>query len=143
MKYKTGNKEETYKLGHRFGASLKGGETLALYGGLGAGKTTLVSGIINYFIPGVRVLSPTFIIVRHYYPQLKNIKHLVHADLYRLENDSQIIDLGLEDFFCQPSSVVLIEWAEKMKKILPKDRIDVHLKVVSQSVREINYGRQK
>ena len=93
------NQEDTFNIARVFAAKFRGGEVLALYGQLGAGKTTFVKGAINYFLPGKRILSPTFIIVRHYYPAHPFLNHLLHVDLYRLQNSFQISALGLSEFF--------------------------------------------
>ena len=132
----TKNQEETFDAGRLFASKLKGGEVLALYGDLGAGKTSFSAGIINYFIAG-RVLSPTFIIVRHYYPKKKIINQILHADLYRLNNHKEIEDLGLKEYFNKPQVLVIIEWAEKMKSHLPGKRINIYFGYKSSSDREI------
>jgi len=131
------NQTDTYNRGREYASKLQGGEILALSGPLGAGKTTFIKGAVNYFLPGKRVLSPTFIIVRHYYPQHSLIKHLLHVDLYRLQDTVQIQDLGLDEFFALPQTVVLIEWADRMGQLLPQRRIDVNFKIRSANTREI------
>ena len=131
------SREETLKAGRELASSLKGGEVIALYGSLGAGKTVFVKGVIGFFLQGKRVLSPTFIIVRHYSLHQKTIKEIVHADIYRLNDLKQIEDVGLSEFFNKPGIIVLIEWAEKMKGLLPEKRIDVHFRVLSDVKRKI------
>ncbi|OGF98896.1 tRNA (adenosine(37)-N6)-threonylcarbamoyltransferase complex ATPase subunit type 1 TsaE [Candidatus Gottesmanbacteria bacterium RIFCSPHIGHO2_02_FULL_39_14] len=135
--YITNNQRQTFDLGKKLAPSLQGREVLALYGELGAGKTSLISGIINYFIPSKRVLSPTFIIVRHYYPRNKPVKKIIHADLYRLNKLIEISGLGLTEYFNNPSTVMLIEWADRMKKLLPTKRTDIFFKIKSENTREI------
>lgn len=136
-KYTTYSRKETYELGRGIAQSLKGGEVLAFYGELGAGKTTFITGLVNYFLPGRRVLSPTFIIVRHYHPENKMINYLVHADLYRLNNINEIEDLGLAEYINQPKSVVLIEWADRMKNLLPAKRIDIFFDIIDENRRKV------
>src|SRR3989339_1119927 len=101
MKYITWSARETSNLGRELAARLKGGEVVCLYGNLGSGKTTFISGVVNYFKPKTRVLSPTFIIVRHYRFNKPPVKNLLHADLYRLEDKPSIEALGLADFLHQ------------------------------------------
>src|SRR3990167_9714860 len=91
MKYTTGSPRETSDLGRALAARLCGGEVVCLYGDLGSGKTTFISGVINFFRPKTRVLSPTFIIVRHYRFDKAPVKNFLHADLYRLDNKSSKI----------------------------------------------------
>ena len=142
-KYITKNQKETFDLGKNIANTLKGGEVVALYGNLGAGKTTFTTGLVNNFIPAKRVLSPTFIIVRHYYPKNKLINHIIHADLYRLNNIKEIEELGLSEFFGMPKTVVLIEWADKMKHLLPENRTDIFFNFKSEITREINIKNLK
>ena len=136
-KYITKNQKETFDLGKNIANTLKGGEVVALYGNLGAGKTTFTTGLVNNFIPAKRVLSPTFIIVRHYYPRNKPVKKIIHADLYRLNKLIEISGLGLTEYFNNPSTVMLIEWADRMKKLLPTKRTDIFFKIKSENTREI------
>ncbi len=136
-KYITKNPEETKLLAKKLASTLRGGEVICLYGELGAGKTVFVKGVIDYFLPGKKVLSPTFIIVRHYYPQNSAIKNILHVDLYRLSETYEIQSLGLNEFMTKPDSIVLIEWAEKLAKLLPKQRIDIRFNILSEQQRLI------
>ena len=92
----TNNTDDTSKIGKKIAAGLKGGEVFCLYGELGAGKSVFTRALINYFLPGIRVLSPTFIIVRQYETGKIKIKTIYHLDLYRLTNTGEFQDLGLE-----------------------------------------------
>ncbi len=137
MEYITKNHNQTMGLGRRLASTLNGGEVLCLSGELGAGKTTFVSGLVNYFKPDTRVLSPTFIIVRHYSIKHKRIKYIYHIDLYRLDDLSAIRDLGILELFNKQDNVIAIEWPEKMKQLLPKDRIKIEFKVMEKDRRKI------
>ena len=139
MEYITNDARQTRKLGEKQASLLKGGEVLCLSGELGAGKTTFISGLINYFKPNTRVLSPTFIIVRHYSIKHKRIKYIYHIDLYRLDDLSAIRDLGILELFNKPDNVIAIEWPEKMKQLLPKDRIKIEFKVLEKDRRKITW----
>ena len=139
MEYITNDARQTRKLGEKQASLLKGGEVLCLFGELGAGKTTFISGLINYFKPNTRVLSPTFIIVRHYSIKHKRIKYIYHIDLYRLDDLSAIRDLGILELFNKPDNVIAIEWPEKMKQLLPKDRIKIEFKVLEKDRRKITW----
>ncbi len=127
MNIQTNREEKTRKLAAEFAATLSGGEVVCLYGDLGAGKTVFASSVINYFLPGKRVLSPTFIIVRHYYPQKSQIKEILHIDLYRINNESEIKGLGLPDMLKNKDKVYIIEWAGRLGGFLPQKRIDIHI----------------
>ena len=140
MKYITWSPRETSDLGRELAARLSGGEVVCLYGDLGSGKTTFISGVINYFRPKTRV-SPTFIIVRHYRFDKAPIINLFHADLYRLENKLSVKALGLAEYWTDPDTVFLMEWAEKMAGQLPENRIDISFRITGRDKREIIYGR--
>jgi len=111
--------QATESLGHRIGQQLTGGEVVTLSGELGAGKTVLVRGLASGIqVDSTLVTSPTFTLIHEYHGRL----HLVHADLYRLERPHEWLDLGLQEYF-HSSSVVVIEWAERMADDLPPDRL--------------------
>lgn len=99
---------------------LKPGDILGLIGELGAGKTTFVKGLAKALGITSRVVSPTFVIFKPYHVKDKKFEHLVHVDAYRVEGE-ELQDVGIEDYF-NDGSVLAIEWADKIKKILPQGR---------------------
>ncbi|MBI4153551.1 tRNA (adenosine(37)-N6)-threonylcarbamoyltransferase complex ATPase subunit type 1 TsaE [Candidatus Woesebacteria bacterium] len=107
-------------MGRKIAADLEGGEVFALSGDLGSGKTTFVQGFAEGLGVTARIISPTFILVRKYETGDKNF---YHVDLYRLEGDieNEVARLGINDIWKRPENVVIIEWAEKIKNIIPKD----------------------
>ena len=110
------------KHSHRLGTLLQGGEVLALFGELGAGKTSLVKGIADGLLAEpTDVSSPTFTLIHEYRGRLP----LVHSDLYRL-TAAQLEDTGLNDYL-DGHTVTAIEWADRWGDGLPSDRLDVHL----------------
>lgn len=139
MEYITKSHNQTVDLGKRSAATLKGGEVICLTGELGAGKTTFVNGLINYFKPNSRVLSPTFIIVRHYRIENDKIKNIYHIDLYRMDDIASIRDLGILELFNKPDTVVAIEWPEKMERLLPKGKIEIDFEVLDENQRKITW----
>lgn len=96
---------------------------IALIGELGAGKTTFVKGFAKTLKIKNRILSPTFIIFRVYKLRFKNYKALYHVDCYRLQNAKELIKLGFKKIMKNPKNIILIEWADKIRKILPKNTI--------------------
>jgi tRNA threonylcarbamoyladenosine biosynthesis protein TsaE len=115
--------QETIQFGNQLGQQLTGGEVVALTGDLGTGKTVLTRGIaLGLGIPMDRVSSPTFTLIQEYTGSIP----LIHVDLYRLEKPNDISTLGLEEYFT-PSTVVVIEWAERFPQILPSDHIAILL----------------
>lgn len=117
----------TEALGARLAASLGPGDLIALHGQLGAGKTTLARGVIRALAgPETETPSPTYTLVQSYDAAgRQGGLEIVHADLYRLEREDDVLELGLEDAFL--SAVVLVEWPERLGARLPRDRLDLYL----------------
>ena len=107
--------EETIEIGRKIGSQLKGGEIVAVCGQLGSGKTHLIKGIaVGAGAKGSKeVTSPSFVIVNQYTGRL----NIYHIDAYRLSSVGEFEMLGFDDF-CNPESVVLIEWADKVESAL-------------------------
>lgn len=140
MEIITKNAEETKNLGREIASQLTGGEVIALKGELGAGKTTFVQGLAEHFGLGERIVSPTFILLREYNLENHNsIKKLYHIDLYRLDDDlnRQVRELGIEDFWKGNENILLIEWAEKAKDILPSKTKWIEFEVINSERRKI------
>src|SRR6187551_3202105 len=114
----------TDRLGRTIGSVLEGGESLALSGALGAGKTALVRGIAaGLGAPADAVTSPTFVLLHEYRGRLP----LAHLDLYRLKSLKEAESIGLDDHLSGPT-VVAVEWADKAPGILPEDRLEMELR---------------
>jgi len=128
----TENAEATRVFGERLGRQLSPGDVVALYGGLGSGKTTLAQGICRGL--GVRevVNSPTFTIVNEYRGRCP----VYHLDCYRLEGAEDLLALGCEEYF-YGDGVCLVEWAEKAADVLPDRRFDVRCTHLGVGRREI------
>ena len=139
MEYITKTEKQTFNLGKKIARSLKGGEVLALTGELGAGKTIFTKGLAEGLGVKKIVTSPSFILMNVYNikSQSSNIKYLVHIDCYRLADAKELEDIGATEYFNNPNDVVVIEWAEKVKRILPKNSINISIKITSQNTREI------
>ena len=115
--------KKTLEFGERLAHTLQGGDVLTLTGDLGAGKTLLTRGIaLGLGITAEQVTSPTFTLIQTYEGRLP----VIHVDLYRLEDPSAILQLGLEDYFT-PQNIVIIEWADRLLQILPPDYLALHL----------------
>jgi tRNA threonylcarbamoyl adenosine modification protein YjeE len=112
----------TRALGARIAAALAPGDTVALSGDLGAGKTTLARAILASLGVSEAVPSPTFTLVQSYdTPRLA----VSHYDLYRLKNENELDELGLEDALDRGAA--LIEWPERAGDRLPPERLTVQL----------------
>jgi tRNA threonylcarbamoyl adenosine modification protein YjeE len=114
----------TAALGARIAAALQPGDVVALAGDLGAGKTTLARAMLRAMGAGEDVPSPTFTLVQHYEAPRLNIDHF---DLYRLKDESEIEQLGLEDAL--QSGAALIEWPERALARLPRNALHIELEI--------------
>jgi tRNA threonylcarbamoyladenosine biosynthesis protein TsaE len=128
----THSEEETFALAAQLGRTLTAGAFVLLHGDLGAGKTVFVRGLAA----GLRadpedVTSPTFVLVQHYNGPIP----LVHADLYRLNSDTAVDDLGLEEL--GSGAVVAVEWAERMS-YAPNGSITVTIEDAGGNSRKIS-----
>lgn len=102
---------------------------VALEGNLGAGKTTFVQGMARAL--GIResVLSPTFVLMKAYRIKKKNrFRHLVHIDCYRLSSPREILHLGFKEIFGDKDSLIVIEWADKIRKLLPPNTVQIRFR---------------
>jgi len=133
--------EETERFGIDLGKLLKGGDIICLNGDLGAGKTTLTKsiglglGVTDY------ITSPTFALINEY----SGRNPVYHFDVYRLENVEDLYDLGFDEYFYS-NGVSIIEWADKIERLLPKERIVLDInKGIGTDERKINirgYGNR-
>lgn len=135
MRVITNSPQETIGLGKNLGRHLKTGDCLGLVGGLGSGKTTLVKGIAcGLGVKEEDVSSPSFVLIKEYAGRIP----LYHFDLYRLDEVKEIECLGVEEYLFN-DGVCVIEWAEKMKMLLP-DYLQVDLLVKGEHKREIRFS---
>lgn len=136
------SESQTEKIGEALAKkSLKGGDIVALYGDLGAGKTVFVKGLARGLGIKKRILSPTFVFMRSY-PLTVNRQPLTfyHIDLYRGQSLEDFEALGLEELFSK-NNIVVLEWAGKIAKMLPQKRIDINIKKEDEKTRRIETVR--
>jgi len=106
-----------------------GATIIALHGDLGAGKTTFVQGFMKALGVKHRITSPTFLIIRKYEIStplrrgLVHYHHAYHLDLYRIHKPKELLDLGFKKIIQDQHAIVLIEWPERIKTLLPKNTI--------------------
>ena len=106
-----------------------GAEVIALEGNLGSGKTTFIQGFARALGIKEKVLSPTFVLIKIYkIRKSKKFRHLIHIDCYRLEKLKDLLHLGLKNFLKDRDAVILIEWADRVKKLLPKETFWIKFK---------------
>lgn len=117
--------EETFRLGHRIGQKLQGGDVLCLYGQLGAGKTMLAKGIAVGLGITEEVTSPTFTFMQEYRLSQKDLR-FIHMDLYRLQDPEEAEVIGVWDAF-QEDTICLIEWPDLIREELSEDRLEIRI----------------
>ena len=114
--------EDTTRAGAYLATLVQGGDAIALVGDLGAGKTTFTAGLVAAFGGGT-AQSPTFSLVNEY----RGGKLIVwHVDLYRIEREAELPELGLDDVFGDSRGIVLVEWADKFD-VMPRDHLRLEL----------------
>jgi tRNA threonylcarbamoyladenosine biosynthesis protein TsaE len=134
----TSNSKQTKNLGNKLARRLRQGSLVALSGSLGSGKTTMIKGICQGLGVKELVKSPCFVIMTQYKGKLP----IYHFDLYRLKKTEELYNIGYEEYF-YGDGICLVEWAEKARNFLPEQRIDVFLKIISESKREIKINQIK
>lgn len=121
--FETTSAGQTRALGREIAKSLKSGDVLALVGDLGCGKTAFVKGIADFFGDGEEVTSPTFTLVNEY----AGDKTVYHFDVYRLENPSPDECDWMDDYLFG-DGICVIEWADNIRRVLPKETIRIEFK---------------
>jgi len=131
--YRTASEEETIALGERLANTLPRKGVVLLIGNLGAGKTTLAKGIAHGrgAAEADEVSSPTFTLIHEY-----GGGRVYHIDLYRLDELREVATLGLDEIF-EREAVTLVEWGERFPQLMPKRRIEIHLRASDDDEREI------
>lgn len=132
MIYITTTPEQTEALGEALGKRLRGGEIIAYIGGLGAGKTAFTRGLARGLGISVRVTSPTYTIVNEY---LGGRLPLFHFDMYRLESEDDLFDIGWEDYLLR-GGVCAVEWSENVSDAM-RGAITVQIEKISDEERAI------
>lgn len=140
----TNSSKETKKVGVALALTLekepssqKQALVIALEGDLGSGKTTFIQGLAKGLKVKENVLSPTFVIQKDFLLSLKNYKHFYHIDAYRLKNPEELLELGFKDLINDPENIIVIEWADKIKKILPKNILKIEFENLGKNKRKI------
>lgn len=126
----TKSTEETKKLAIELAKKTKKGSVLALYGDLGSGKTTFTRFFVEALGLKSRVQSPTFVVARKY-------GYINHVDLYRLTDETEAKDIGIEEILTDSDSITLIEWPEIIENSLPEKTIKIYFEYIDENTRKI------
>jgi len=145
MVYHSKGEKETRKIAEQLAQKvikLQKTTVIALEGELGAGKTTFVKGFAKALGIKAKIKSPTFVLMKKYpIPAPCSMIHvsrfLYHLDCYRVRDHKDLETLDLKSIFSSPDSIVLIEWPERVSKILPKNIIRVHIDHINEHKRKI------
>lgn len=158
MNFITNNSKQTQKLAETLAKEIAAAKPLAenafsvaLVGDLGSGKTTFTQGFVKGFGIKEKITSPTFVLMHRHHlrfknedlrfknkkREIKNYKNLYHFDCYRLGKPEEILTLGFKEIISEPRNVVLIEWANKIKKLLPKNALKIKFEWLGENKRKI------
>lgn len=122
MVYETFSPNETELIGKKLGENSKPGDVYCLNGDLGVGKTVFTKGFADGLGITEHITSPTFTIVNEYNGRLK----FYHFDVYRIEDEDEMYEIGLDEYLFS-NGICLIEWAEKIKNLLPNNAIQINI----------------
>lgn len=128
-KFTSHSEEETLELAQNFESEKFPNMVICLNGELGSGKTLFVKGVAQALGINESITSPTFTIVKEY---LEGEMNLYHFDVYRLDGNTD--GIGIEEYF-EKNGIVIIEWANTISDVLPKERLDIKFKVVGENKR--------
>ena len=124
---------ETWEIASKLAPVIKLGDTVALIGDLGSGKTRFVKALAAAWgVPDDEVSSPTFTLIQEY----EGTVLVRHCDTYRLRDAEEFADLGLDELFAA-DGVALVEWADRVVEYLPRDRLEVRITIESPVARNI------
>ncbi|NTW26726.1 MAG: tRNA (adenosine(37)-N6)-threonylcarbamoyltransferase complex ATPase subunit type 1 TsaE [Candidatus Moranbacteria bacterium] len=142
--YVTTSSIQTKKLGALLAEELSGGEIICLAGDLGAGKTTFTQGLLKGLKIKGPYTSPTFAILKEYKLKAKSqkLKAIFHIDAYRI-NAKDLLEIGFADFAGKKNSVTIIEWPEKVHKLIPTKALWINFQWLSEQERKITLSSKK
>ena len=133
----TSSPTETKEWAEALAKAITPPKILALFGNLGAGKTTFIQGLAQGLGIRGRVLSPTFIFIRPY--KLSKGYKFYHVDLYRLDSEKDVEAIGLNEILQDKNAIVAIEWPEKIENLLPKGMISIKIEELDETKRKLTF----
>ena len=149
----TNSPYQTKKLGEKLAQKIlktepqKSAFVIGLIGDLGGGKTTFLQGFARFLGISEKILSPTFVILKRFkIIRIKNIdqdlkrirfKNFYHFDCYRIKRPKELLGLGFKEIVSNPQNIVVIEWAEKIKDLLPENTLIVRFEFISKQKRKV------
>ncbi len=109
---------------------------VGLYGNLGSGKTTFTQSLAKYINIKDSITSPTFVIEKIYKIENEKFKNLIHIDAYRLESGRELQNLDFEKIVEDKDNLIIIEWPENVKEILPENHIKIYCEFIDENTRK-------
>jgi len=132
----TSSSNQTKKLGEKFAREIlksrsrKKAFVIGLEGELGGGKTTFIQGFAKGLGIKEKILSPTFVI-------MKKFNNFYHFDCYKIQKSKELLDLGFKEIISNSENIIVVEWADKIKKIMPKNTLWIQFEFVDETIRKI------
>jgi len=136
----THSAEDTRAFGRKLAGEITPGTLLCLRGDLGAGKTTLVQGLLEGLGAERPYVSPTFVLMKQYefaIPSVTGIRRVYHADAYRV-SAKDFTEIGFAEWCADPDGLVILEWPERIAKILPEKRMSLSITSLSENERSLS-----
>ncbi|HCY77180.1 MAG TPA: tRNA (adenosine(37)-N6)-threonylcarbamoyltransferase complex ATPase subunit type 1 TsaE [Ignavibacteriales bacterium] len=131
---KSASEQDTVLIAEEFASIIKKGMIIILNGDLGAGKTFFIKQVLQKFNV-TNANSPTFAIVNEYIGDIT----FYHFDFYRINKESELHDIGIEDYFNDEQSIIFIEWGNLFPEVLPKKRIQIKIDYNDENDREFSF----
>lgn len=130
------SKIETINIAKEFVKNIET-NVLAMEGNLGAGKTTFAKGLAQGLKIKKEITSPTFTIIKLYKTKNKKYKQFCHIDTYRLNSENELLSIGFDEYLKDESILILIEWSEKIKNLLPEIYYKISIDHINENTRKI------
>jgi tRNA threonylcarbamoyladenosine biosynthesis protein TsaE len=153
LKFLTSAPQQTKKAGEILAKEIlnttpcKKALVLGLVGDLGGGKTTFIQGLAEGLGIRERVLSPTFVLIKKFLISNYQLQpsrrsswgsaNFYHIDCYRIQKSKELLDLGFREIIANPRNVVAVEWADKIRKIMPRGTIWISFEFIDNKTRKI------
>lgn len=138
MQTRSTSSAATERLGERLGCNLRGGEVIELVSDLGGGKTTFVRGLARGLGSRDHVSSPTYTISHEYHVKGSTFHTLLHFDFYRL-SEAGVVAHELAEVVGDKNIIVVVEWADIVRGVLPPERLTIHIKTTGELTREFSF----
>lgn len=142
--FTTHSAEETREVGKDFARTLNPETLICFEGDLGAGKTTLIQGLLEGLGAEKPFVSPTFILMKQYelsVPTASGIRYIYHADAYRL-GAKEFREIGFEEWIADGQGITLLEWPKRIAELLPEKYMTVKIESVSETERKIEISER-